>query len=437
MVKPKKGIALWDKAKTIIPGGNQLLSKRAERFLPGGWPSYFAKAKGVRVKDLDGNTYIDMSIMGVGTCVLGYADPDVNRAVKKVIDSGSMCTLNSPEEVELTELLLKLHPWAGMARFARSGGEAMAIAVRIARAHTKKDTIAFCGYHGWHDWYLSANLADKKNLDGQLLPGLDPLGVPRALKGTSLPFRYNHIEELEEIVKAGNVGVIVIEPVREHEPENNFLEDIQSIAKKIGAVLIVDEITTGWRMRVGGVYDCYGVTPDIVVYAKAMSNGFPMAAIVGKKHIMDAAQDSFISSTSWTERVGPAAAIATIKKLKTKNVPSHLISIGNLITKGWSELAKKHSLPIETMGIPPLASFSFDNPQKKLLHTLFTQEMLKRGFLASKSVYVSYAHTKEHVEKYMNHTDVAFGLIKKALAANTVERLLKGPIASDEFRRLT
>ncbi|MCK4815837.1 aminotransferase class III-fold pyridoxal phosphate-dependent enzyme, partial [bacterium] len=199
-MKIKKGQNLWNRAKRIIPGGTQLLSKRSEQFLPDQWPSYYKRAKGVEIEDLDGNKYIDMSIMGIGSCILGYADNDVNEAVKNVIDNGSMSTLNSPEGVELTELLLKLHPWAGMVRFARTGGESMAIAVRIARAYTKKDKVAFCGYHGWHDWYLSANLADNKNLDGHLLPGLEPLGVPRSLKGTAIPFNYNRIEELEEIV---------------------------------------------------------------------------------------------------------------------------------------------------------------------------------------------------------------------------------------------
>ena len=184
-----KGINLYKRAKKIIPGGNQLLSKRPELFLPGFWPSYYTKAKGCEVWDLDGNHYFDFTMMGVGTCVLGYADDDVNNAVIRAVNDGTMCTLNCFEEVELAERLIALHPWGSMARFARTGGEACAIAIRIARACTKKrkDTF-FCGYSGWHDWYLSADLGDSSNLDGQLLPGLLPLGVPRGLKGTMLPF---------------------------------------------------------------------------------------------------------------------------------------------------------------------------------------------------------------------------------------------------------
>lgn len=438
-MKIRKGIELWDKAKRIIPGGSQLLSKRSEQFLPDQWPSYFKKAKGVEIWDLDGNKFVDMSLMGVGACILGYADDDVNEAVKKAIDKGTMATLNCPEEVELTELLLNLHPWAEMVRYARTGGEAMAIAVRIARAYTGKDKIAFCGYHGWHDWYLSANLADDKNLDGHLLPGLQPLGVPRVLKGTAMPFNYNKIDELEEIVKNNDIGVIVLEPIRHHKPEKDFLKNVREIANKINAVLIFDEISSGWRMNVGGAHELYNVHPDIVVYGKAMSNGFPMSAVIGKGEIMDVAQESFISSTYWTERIGPVAAITTINKMLKNNVPTHLCKIGNLINEGWKKLAKKYDLKIDVMdAVPPLTTFTFSyGADSQALHTLFTQEMLERGFLASKSVYVSYSHTEEHIEKYLENVDEVFKIIKEAIEKGDIYNLLKGPVAHEGFRRLT
>ena len=436
--KKNMGIELWDKAKKIIPGGTQLLSKRSEMFLPEQWPSYYKKAKGVDVWDLDNNKYIDMSIMGVGACILGYADDDVNEAVKKAIDAGSMCTLNCSEEVELAELLLHLHPWADMVRYAKTGGEAMAIAVRIARAYTKKDKIALCGYHGWHDWYLAANLADDKNLDGHLLPGLEPLGVPRGLKGTAIPFNYNEIEELEEIIKNNNIGTIVVEPIRHQKPKNNFLEDVRRTADDINAVLIFDEITSGWRMNVGGIHELYKVYPDIAVYGKGMSNGFPMAAIVGKGEVMDVAQNSFISSTYWTDRIGPVASIATINKMLENNVPSHLCKIGNLISMCWRNLAKEHELRIDIMGIPPLTTFIFDyGKDTQALHTLFTQEMLSRGILASKSVYVSYSHSEEHIETYLESVDEVFNILKKTIENNDIYNLLKGPVAHEGFKRLT
>lgn len=433
----ENGLDLWNKAKTIIPGGTQLLSKRSEMFLPEQWPSYYKKAKGVDIWDLDNNHYIDMSIMGVGTCILGYADDDVNNAVKTAVDMGSMSTLNCPEEVELAELLLKLHPWSDMVRYAKTGGEAMAVAVRIARAYSKKDTIAFCGYHGWHDWYLSANLADDKSLDGHLLPGLEPAGVPRGLKGSAIPFNYNKIEELEKLVENNDVGVIVVEPIRHHEPEHDFLKNVRRIADEIDAVLIFDEITSGWRINVGGAHELYNVRPDIAVYGKGMSNGFPMAAVIGKGEVMDAAQNSFISSTYWTDRIGPVASITTLNKMSDDNVPAHLINIGNLISKGWKKLANSHDLKVDVMGIPPLTTFIFNHEESQALHTLFTQEMLNRGYLASKSVYVSYSHTEKHVDEYLESVDEVFGIIEKTIEKNNIYEILKGPVAHTGFKRLT
>lgn len=438
LIKTKKGIRLWQKAKNIIPGGTQLLSKRTEQILPDQWPCYFQKAKGNEVWDLDGNKYIDMSFMGIGSCILGYADPDVDKAVKKVIEQGSMSTLNSPEEVELAELLCQIHPWAEMARFARTGGEAMAIAVRISRAYSGKEKLAFCGYHGWSDWYLAANLADNKNLDGHLLPGLEPRGVPRGLKGTAIPFHYNKIEELEKIVEENDIGVIVMEPVRFEKAEDNFLEKVREIANKIGAVLIFDEITSGFRFNIGGAHLKYGVNPDMAVFAKGMSNGFPMAAIIGKKDIMQAAQDTFISSTYWTERIGPAAALATIKKMRDKKVPDYLEELGKKLIKGLKELAAKHSLKLSITGLPALIHFSFDyEKESQAIKTLFTQEMLKRGILASTGIYVSYAFKEEHVNKYLDNIDQVFALIKKAIEEDRVYSLLEGPIAHKGFQRLT
>jgi len=435
--KRNSGIDLWNKAKKMIPGGSQLLSKRAEQFLPDLWPSYYKKAKGVEIWDLDGNKFVDMSLMGVGTCILGYSDDDVNRAAINAINEGTITTLNCPEEVELAETLLKLDPWAGMVRYARTGGEAVTIAVRIARAFSGKDKIAFCGYHGWHDWYIAANLSDQKNLDGHLLPGLDPAGVPRGLKGTSIPFHYNNIDELTAILeREADIGAIVMEPVRNIEPKDGFLTKVGKLADERGVALIFDEVTSGWRMTVGGIHKLYGVQPDIAVYGKAMANGFPMAAVVGKGEIMDAAQKSFISSSFWTERIGPAASIATINKMQHNDVPKHLCKIGNMVSDGWKKLGEKHDLKINVTGIPSLTSFGFDHPEKDAMHTLFTQEMLQRGFLASKAVYVSYSHTSENVKAYLENADDVFGLIKRAMDANNVHGLLKGPVAHSGFKRL-
>jgi glutamate-1-semialdehyde 2,1-aminomutase len=438
-MKQNSGSALWRKAKKIIPGGTQLLSKRSEQFLPDQWPSYYTKSSGVNIWDLDGNRYIDMSFMGVGACPLGYADKDVNTAVKRAVTRGSMSTLNCPEDVELAECLIDLHPWADMVKYARGGGEAMTVAVRIARAATGRDRIAFCGYHGWHDWYLSANLADDRNLDGHLLPGLEPTGVPRCLKGTASPFHYNRPEELEEIADSSGeeLAAIVMEPIRDSSPQKGFLTTIKKVAKQTGAVLIIDEVSAGFRLNTGGAHLLYKIQPDIAVFAKAMSNGYPMAAIIGKAGIMGSAQDTFISSTYWTERIGPVAALATIAKYQKCNVPEHLIRIGNEVQHVWKSAAVEAGLEIEVGGIPPLSHFSFCGETALPAQTLFTQMMLERGYLASRSFYPSYAHTDKHVADYSSHVHEVFKEIAGSLRNGTTRDLLHGPDAHSGFTRLT
>ncbi|MGE5832681.1 MAG: aminotransferase class III-fold pyridoxal phosphate-dependent enzyme [Methanomicrobiales archaeon] len=433
------GLTLWQRAKRIIPGGSQLLSKRSEQFLPDLWPSYYRSAKGVEVTDLDGRRYIDMSLLGVGACPLGYADPDVDRAVKEAIDQGSMCTLNCPEEVELAEVLLRLHPWAEMVRFARGGGEAMAVAVRIARARTGREIVAFCGYHGWHDWYLSANLADDRNLDGHLLPGLEPRGVPRGLKGTAVPFRYNEIEDLRAIIDRhdGSLAAVVMEPIRDHEPVPGFLEEVQELAAAAGALLVVDEVSAGFRLNTGGAHLVYGIRPDIAVFAKGMSNGYPMAAIIGTGEAMSAAQETFISSTYWTERIGPVAALATIDKYGRCNVPEHLVRTGKQVQGLWARAAADAGLPLVVEGIPPLSHFTFSRPEALEMQTAFTQMMLDRGFLAGKAFYSSFAHKGTHIEKYRNAVDEVFLDLASALKKGEMAGLLKGPVAHAGFGRLT
>lgn len=435
--KKNSGQALWTEAKKIIPGGSQLLSKRAEMFLPNQWPAYYKKAKGIEVTDLDGRKYLDFSLMGVGSCILGYADPDVNKVVKKVIDEGSMSTLNVPEEVELAKKLIEINPWAGGVRFARTGGESMAIAVRIARAYSGKDKVAFCGYHGWSDWYLSTNLASAKNLDGLHLSGLEPNGVPKGLIDTALPFHYNKIEELEDVIKNHDIGTIVMEPIRHQEPKDGFLQKVRALANRHKIVLVFDEVSSGFRLRVGGAHVLYKVLPDIAVYAKALGNGYPIAAIVGTKKVMDAAQTSFISSTYWTERIGPAAALAVIKKMEVKKVPEHLERIGKIIGDGWEKLAKKHGLDISIEGPNCLINFSFNYKNAGEIRTLFIQEMLDRGYLGTTGVYVSFAHQESDVKRYLKVIDEVFGILKKAIESGIVKKLLRGPVAHSGFSRLT
>ncbi len=434
-----KNILMQQRARKRIPGGTQLLSKRPEMFAPGQWPGYYTRTKGAETWDLDGKKYIDMSINGIGACVLGFADPDVNAAVHAAIDSGTSCSLNCPEEVELADLLCRIHGWADMVRYARCGGESMAIAVRIARAHTRRDKIAFCGYHGWHDWYLAANLGKGNRLDQHLLPGLDPLGVPGGLAGTALPFRYNHIEDLEKIISENknDLAAIVMEPVRDRYPEAGFLEKVRELASEIRAVLIFDEITAALRLNSGGSHLVFGIEPDMAVFAKAISNGYPMGAVIGKEAVMQSAQSTFISSTYWTERIGPVAALATIRKHQRLDVSKHLIDVGNRIQSGWELAARQAGLKIYVSGIPPLSHFSFEYENGQAIITLFTQMMLERGFLASGRFYATYAHSKSHIEKYFDAVNETFVFIAGLLEKGEIEQHLKGPVAHSGFHRLT
>jgi glutamate-1-semialdehyde 2,1-aminomutase len=436
---PKRtGQELYRHARTRIPGGVQLLSKRPEMFLPENWPAYYSRARGAQVWDLDGNAYYDMSYNGIGACILGAADPDVDEAVIGAVRAGSMSTLNAPEEAELADLLCELHPWASQVRYARCGGEAMAVAVRIARAHTGRDVVAFCGYHGWHDWYLSANLAEDHALDGHLLPGLAPLGVPRGLRGTALPFRYNELDELAAIAQAhgDELAAVVMEPIRNLEPTPGFLAGVREVCDQTGAVLVADEVSAGWRLASGGAHLVLGLRPDIAVFAKAISNGYPMAAIIGARGVMGSAQNTFISSTYWTERIGPVAALATIRKHRRLDVPSHLRRIGLMVRQGWQVAAERAALPIEIGGIVPMSHFSILHAQAQAASTLFTQLMLEQGFLATKAFYATYAHDDRIVEEYLQAVEQAFAFIARALESGGVLDLLEGPVAHAGFARL-
>ena len=429
------GQQLYRRAKQLIPGGTQLLSKRPEMFAPDVWPAYYSRAKGCRVWDLNGNEYTDMSIMSVGACILGYADDDVDEAVMAAIRGGVASSLNCPEEVELAELLIDLHPWAGMVRYARSGGEAMSIAVRIARAATGRDLVLFSGYHGWTDWYLAANLGESDALDGHLMPGLQPNGVPRGLQRTAVPFAVNDIENLRRLVRGREreVAAVVIEPARGEDAPQDYLRDLRELVRELGAVLIFDEITSGFRMNAGGIHLRYGVNPDVAVFAKSMANGYAMAAVVGVERVMQAAQSTFISSTNWTERVGPAAALATIRKYQRCQVDRHIIAMGDQVKRAWRDAAAKHGLDIRISGLPTLPNFAFQSEHALPMQTFFTIEMLKHGFLGFRQFKPAYAHTAEDVDRYGSAVDAVF----REIAERDSTLLLNTPVAHTGFFRLT
>ena len=431
------GQKMWLRAKNIIPGGTMLFSKNPDLFLPKKWPSYFTKAKGCHIWDLENKKYLDMSFMGVGTNILGYANPKIDNQVIKSIKNSNMSTLNSKYEIFLAEKLIEIHKWADMARFARTGGEANSIAIRLARAFTKKDNIAVCGYHGWHDWYLSSNLTNKKNLETHLLPNLAIEGVPKKLKGTVHPFKYNDFDYLKKIIREKNIGVIKMEVVRNILPKNNFLKKVREIATKNNIVLIFDECTTGFRGAYGGLHKIFGINPDLAIFGKALGNGYAINAIIGKKEIMNMADKSFISSTFWTEKIGYIAALATINEMKKIRSWEKINFIGKKIKKFWVNVAKKNHIKIKVQGMDSLPSFLIPSNDWLKYKTLISQELLKKNILGSNVFYPSVKHTNILLNKYFLCMKKIFKIIK--LCENkklNINKVLKSPTAISGFQRL-
>lgn len=432
-----KGQELYKKAKSLIPGGTMLLSKRPEMFLPDQWPAYFSKAKDSYVWDLDGNKLLDMCIMGIGTNTLGYGNSRVDGAVLQTVRLGNMSTLSCPEEVYLAEKLVEINPWAQMVRFARSGGEANSIAIRIARAATGKDQVAICGYHGWHDWYISANHNGGDELSGHLLQGLNPAGVPKVLKNTVLPFHYNNYEELLSLINENDIGVIKMEVMRNFGPEDNFLKKVRNLATERGIVLIFDECTSGFRETYGGIYQKFGVEPDMAMYGKTMGNGYAITVVVGKREIMEAAQKTFISSTFWTERIGPTAALETLNVMKEVKSWEQITIIGQKVQAVWKKIAEENKINITVSGIPALSTFSFDYPDTLKYKTLLTQEMLKKNILASALFYAAITHTDQQIEEYANELNNVFKIISDCILGKAnIDELLNGPVCHSGFKRL-
>lgn len=436
-INMNRGLKLWKRAKNIIPGGNMLLSKRAEMFLPEKWPAYFSKAKGCHVWDLDDNKYTDMSIMGIGTNTLGYGHPEVDDAVRSVIDNGNMSTFNCPEEVYLAEKLVELHPWSDMVRLARTGGEANAIAIRIARAASGKEKVAICGYHGWPDWYLAANLGDNKALDGHLLPGLEPKGVPRELKGSVLAFNYNRFDQLQKIVDENEVGVIMMEVLHSEEPKDGFLNKIRDLATKNNIILIFDEISSGFRQTFGGIHKQFGVNPDIAVFGKALGNGYPIAAVIGKRGVMDEAQSTFISSTFWTDRIGPTAALKTLEVMEKEKSWDKITDLGRYVQKSWLQIGGKHGLDMSVGGIPAISTFSINSQNTLEYKTFITQEMLKKNYLASNLLFTCTEHSESLIDQYIEELDPILDIISQCEnGEKNINNLLDGPVCHSGFKRL-
>ena len=406
------GQKMWIRANNVFPGGTMLFSKNPDLYLPNKWPAYFSKTKKCNIWDLENNKYIDLHLMGVGTNILGYSNEKIDKAVIKGIKNGNMSTLNSLDEIILAEKLIDIHPWSEMARFTRSGGEANAVAIRIARACSGKDNIAICGYHGWHDWYLSANLSSKSNLNQHLIKDLEISGVPKKLKNTIFSFEYNNFKQLEQIVNNNNIGVIKMEVERNEVPKNNFLKQVRELANKKNIVLIFDECTSGFRKNFGGLHLLYNVNPDILILGKALGNGYAINAILGKRNVMEHSKKTFISSTFWTERIGPIAANKTLEIMAKLQSWEIITKIGKKIKKNWRTISNNHSIKLNIYGLDALARFDFNSKNNQLYKTFLSQEMLKKKFLASNTIYSCIYHNDKILNEYFEHLDEIFKKIK-------------------------
>ncbi len=428
-----KGQKLWKRAKKVIPGGNMLFSKRPEMYLPNGWPAYFNKTKGCNIWDLENKKYYDLSSMSVGTNILGYCNKEIDAEIKKVINLGNISTLNCPEEVYLAEKMIKLHPWADMVRLARTGGEANAISIRIARAHTNKNGLAVCGYHGWHDWYLASYRKKSKSLDKGNLPAD---GVPNVLSDYIHTFKYNDLESLERILIKKKVGAVKMEVMRNEKPNDNFLSEVRRLSKKFKAILIFDECTSGFREVFGGLHKKYSIEPDLAIFGKALGNGYPITCVIGKRKIMQAVQDTFVSSTFWTERIGPVAALKTLEIMERDKTWKYICKLGAEIEKGWKILAKKHNLEIIITGLDPMKKFEIISSYWMEYKTFITQEMLKKGFLASSTIFVSTEHDSTIISNYLKILDKVFSKISLCENGKNINEFLEYPVCHSDFKRL-
>ncbi len=436
--KKNSGQKLWLKGKKYILGGNMLLSKRPNLFLPDLWPTYFSKTKSCFIWDLDNKKYIDMSYMGVGTNILGYNNNRVDREVERAIKKGNISTFNAPEEVELARKLISMHKWAYKAKFARTGGEIASVAIRIARNYSKKNKVAICGYHGWHDWYLSANINKKSSLKNHLFDQLNIGGVPKEFGKLTFSFEYNDFDSLLKVYKKNpDIGVIIMEVKRNFNPKKNFLKKIKNFCTKNKIVLIFDECTSGFRENFGGLHLKYKIIPDIVLFGKALGNGYAITALLGNKKVMKEANDLFISSTFWTERIGSVAGLATLKEMKRIKSWKKITKIGKIIKEKWKRIFDKYLIEYEIKGLDSIVSFEFKRKNFNVYKTFITQEMLKKGILANNSIYVSIDHDNKILKKYFVEFEK---VIKKIQILEQkgikLEKLLESKASSLGFKRL-
>ena len=435
-----RSLELYEQAGELIPGWTQLISRRADQFAHGVSPIYAQRAKGSRFVDVDENEYIDW-MSAVGAIILGHADEVVDGAVKEQIDRGSLFSANNPLELELAEELNATIPSSEMVRYAKGGGDACAVAVRIARGVTGRDKILICGYHGWHDWYQAANY-EADPVSGEFpFAGIEPIGVPKALAGTVIPFVYGDLEMLAALLDehAGEVAAIMMEPARSELPAPGYLETVQEMAAKHGVVLIFDEVSCGWRLEIGGVQEAVGVTPDMTVVAKAMSNGYPMGAVVGSRAVMEPAKRMFISSSYWSDNVGLAASVATIRELKRRNSPQRFKEIGENLRSVLDAAIADAGLEGACTGLhtsPAVTLKTPDGVDPRKVSTLFIQEMARRGVHTYMNFKATLSHTEEDVRLTGEAAAESLRVVRGGLERGNLDELIEADLKKEPFRRL-
>jgi len=437
MYKPvRKSQALFDQARELIAGQTQLLSRHPTRHAFGVSPIYAERAEGCRFWDVDGNEYVDMC-GGTGVIYLGYCHPVVDAAAVEQIHKGIAYAVNSPLEIELAELITAAVPCAELVRYAKGGGDADAVAVRIARCYTGRDKVLFCGYHGWHDWYIAGNLGEETALNKFLFPGVPVCGVPRALEDTAIPFAYNDLDDLRGKLEAnrGQVACIIMEPARTEQPKPGFLEGVRRLADEHEVVLIFDEVVTGFRYAPGGAQERFGVTPDMATFGKAIGNGYPISAVAGRRVVMSAVESSFVSSSYWSEPASMAAAIAIQKMIRSEDVIGHIWRMGERYQEGIRRIAKDAGLPVSVHGLPPIFHIRFDLASPGKYATLMTQEMAKRGVHAGAGVYIMYAHQPDDIDHVLSVFGEVAALLRKAAESGGPDAFLEVPEASNTFKR--
>lgn len=408
----------WRRAEKIIPAGTQTFSKGPTQFVQGVAPIYLQSGRGSHVFDVDGNEYIDY-VMALGPITLGYAYPSVNEAIIKQLEQGITFSLMHPLEVELSELLVEVIPCAEMVRFGKNGSDVTTAAVRVARAYTGREKIACCGYHGWQDWYIGTTPMNR--------------GVPKSTRELTLPFEFNNIGSLEKIFteNPGEIAAVIIEPVTLKIPENNFLRDVKALTHFNGAVLVFDEIVSGFRIALGGAQEYFSVIPDLATFGKGMANGMPLSAVVGKREIMKEFEETFFSFTFGGEALSLAAAVATITEIRERNSIAHFFKQGSKLKEGYNQLAQSLRLTeyTQSIGLPAYSGVTFRDAAGKdslELKSLFQQEMIKKGILTLGVNLLCLSHSDDDIDKTLAAYETALRKIKKAMDEGNIVKYLEG-----------